>query len=146
MKRSKTARPQSGHRHQPSYALEGLEPRQLFAATFSDTVPTGFVDTKVADQLSTPTSMDAAPDGRIFISEQDGTIWVVKNGVKLSTPFAHLSPNFEVERGLLGIVLDPNFETNHFLYTYYTSNDAVQHNRIVRLVANGDVSTGTETT
>src|SRR5436190_15663137 len=100
---------QTLHRATRGCALETLEGRQLLS-----TVPSGFVDTRIAGGLSTPTSLDAAPDGRIFIAEQDGTILIVKNNTLLSTPFAKLNVNSDVEQGLLGLELDPNFATNHY--------------------------------
>src|SRR5690349_22178106 len=79
------------------------------------TVPAGFTDTLVAGGLTNPTAMALAPDGRIFVCEQGGTLRVIKNGVLLSTPFLTLSVDSNGERGLLGIAFDPNFATNHFL-------------------------------
>jgi len=136
---------QTLHRATRGCALETLEGRQLLS-----TVPSGFVDTRIAGGLSTPTSLDAAPDGRIFIAEQDGTILIVKNNTLLSTPFAKLNVNSDVEQGLLGLELDPNFATNHYLYVYIntpTDDPAGSHNRVDRLTANGDTMVaGSQTT
>src|SRR4029077_7857856 len=44
------------------------------------------------------------------------------------------------ERGLLGVALDPNFQSNHFLYVYYTATTPAVHNRVSRFTANGDVA------
>ena len=64
--------------------------------------------------------MEIAPDGRIFVCQQGGSLRVIKNGVLLSTPFVTLSVDPNGERGLLGIAFDPNFATNNFIYLYYT--------------------------
>jgi glucose/arabinose dehydrogenase len=93
----------------------------------------------VAAGLTSPTAMDLAPDGRLFIAEQGGTLRVVKNGALLPTPFLSLSVSSQGERGLLGIAFDPNFTTNHFVYVYYTVSTSPVHNRISRFTANGDV-------
>ena len=42
----------------------------------------------------------------------------------------HLSVDSNGERGLLGVELDPNFATNHFLYLYYTVPGSPPHNRL----------------
>jgi glucose/arabinose dehydrogenase len=102
------------------------------------TVPAGFSESLVAEGLSDPTAMALAPDGRLFICEQGGQLRVVSNGVLLSQPFATLTVNAEGERGLLGVTFDPAFETNHFVYVYYTATTPVVHNRVSRLTANGD--------
>jgi glucose/arabinose dehydrogenase len=103
------------------------------------TVPAGFTDTLVAGGLTTPTAMALAPDGRIFVCEQGGTLRVIKNGVLLSTPFLTVTVDSAGERGLLGIAFDPNFVSNQLVYVYYTSPNPA-HNRVSRFTANGDVA------
>ena len=45
------------------------------------TLPSGFIDETFARGLSSPTAMDFALGGRLFITEQGGTVRVVKEGV-----------------------------------------------------------------
>jgi glucose/arabinose dehydrogenase len=77
------------------------------------TVPPGFTDSLVAAGLTNPTAMAFAPDGRIFVCEQGGTLRVIKNGVLLATPFLTVTVDSSGERGLLGVAFDPNFVSNH---------------------------------
>jgi len=77
-------------------------------------LPSGFVETTFATGLSSPTAMDFAPDGRLFVCLQGGTLRVIKNGALLPTPFLTLTVDSAGERGLLGIAFDPNFATNNF--------------------------------
>lgn len=109
-----------------------------FATTNGATLPAGFTETAISG-LSNPTAMEIAPDGRIFVCQQDGGLRVIKNGVLLPTPFLTLSVDPSGERGLLGIAFDPNFATNNFLYLYYTVSTSPRHNRVSRFTANGDV-------
>jgi glucose/arabinose dehydrogenase len=44
-----------------------------------------------------------------------------------------LDVNSDGERGALGIVLDPRFKSNHFLYVYYTNASPLE-NRVARFV------------
>ena len=104
------------------------------------TLPTGFVETQIASGLSSPTAMDFAPDGRIFVCLQGGNLRVVKNGAVLSTPFLTLTVDSSGERGLLGVAFDPSFATNNFVYVYYTVPGSPAHNRVSRFTANGDVA------
>jgi glucose/arabinose dehydrogenase len=102
------------------------------------TLPAGFTETQISG-LSSPTAMELAPDGRIFVCLQGGSLRVIKDGVLLATPFLTLSVDPSGERGLLGIAFDPNFATNKFLYLYYTVTSTPRHNRVSRFTANGDV-------
>ena len=110
----------------------------LVSATYGATLPAGFVETQIPG-LSQPSAMEIAPDGRIFVCEQGGSLRVIKNGVLLATPFLTLSVDSNGERGLLGIAFDPNFATNNFLYVYYTVSSTPRRNRVSRFTANGDV-------
>jgi glucose/arabinose dehydrogenase len=111
----------------------------IFSSLTAATLPAGFVETQISG-LSSPTAMDFAPDGRLFVCLQGGNLRVIKNGVLLSTPFLTLTVDSAGERGLLGIAFDPNFATNNFVYVYYTVPGSPAHNRVSRFTANGDVA------
>jgi glucose/arabinose dehydrogenase len=112
-------------------------------------LPTGFSEFVLAGGLTAPTGMAVAPDGRLFVTEQGGTLRVVKGGALLPTPFATLTTDDAGERGLLGVALDPNFAQNQFVYVYYTVPAAAGRapfNRVSRLTASGDTAVaGSET-
>ena len=117
----------------------------LFAGILSSsvsaaTLPAGFSESVVASGMSVPTAMAQAPDGRIFVTEQAGSLRVIKNGALLATPFVTVSTTASGERGLLGVAFDPNFVENHYVYVYYTVPTAPIHNRVSRFTANGDVA------
>ncbi len=119
----------------------GLASFALLAPTIrAATVPSGFTETLVASGLRSPTAMQFAPDGRLFVCEQTGALRVIKNGALLSAPFLTLSVNSSGERGLLGVAFDPDFISNQFVYVYYTTASNPIHNRISRFTANGDVA------
>ena len=103
-------------------------------------LPPGFEDLTVVSGFASPTAMEFAPDGRLFVAEQGGTLRVVKNGALLTTPFVTLPVDTSGERGLLGIAFDPNFQTNQYVYVFYTALTPAVHNRISRFKANGDVA------
>jgi glucose/arabinose dehydrogenase len=112
----------------------------VLCSLYAATLPSGFTETMIANGLSSPTAMDFAPDGRLFVCLQGGSLRVIKNGALLSTPFLTLSVDSSGERGLLGIAFDPNFATNNFIYVYYTVPGSPPHNRVSRFTANGDVA------
>jgi glucose/arabinose dehydrogenase len=111
-------------------------------ATAADaaTVPDGFTDTTVVTGISSATAMQFAPDGRLFVAQQNGRLRVVQNGTLLSTPFLTLTVDASGERGLLGVAFDPAFETNNYVYVYYTATSPNIHNRVSRFTANGNVA------
>jgi glucose/arabinose dehydrogenase len=108
--------------------------------TRAATLPSGFTETLVASGLSSPTAMQFAPDGRLFVAEQGGRLRVIRDGALLPTPFLTVTVSSSGERGLLGVAFDPQFATNQFVYVYYTATTPTIHNRISRFTANGDVA------
>ena len=104
-----------------------------FAA--ASTLPTGFSDRQFVSGLNVPTAMQFSPDGRLFVSEKEGNLKVIKDGALLSTPFASFSVNSQGESGLIGIAFDPNFSSNGYVYVYYTTSSSPVHNRISRITA-----------
>jgi glucose/arabinose dehydrogenase len=84
------------------------------------TLPPNFARSQVVGGLASPTAMEFAPDGRLFVAEQRGTLRVVKAGGKVAT-FLDISGRVDSagERGLLGVVFDPGFSKNRFVYLYY---------------------------
>jgi glucose/arabinose dehydrogenase len=138
----------SGRARRPAFSFIFASCLILCAAfeTRAATVPAGFTDTLVAGDLANATAMAMAPDGRIFVCLQNGALRVVKNGALLPTPFHTVAVNALGERGLLGVAFDPNFNTNGFVYVYYTTASSPIHNRVSRFTANGDVAVaGSET-
>ncbi|HZP25878.1 MAG TPA: PQQ-dependent sugar dehydrogenase [Dehalococcoidia bacterium] len=85
-----------------------------------------------------PVDLAFAPDGRLFYNELGGNIRVVQDGRLQAQPFATLTvvrqPGYD-EHGLLGLALDPQFESNHFVYVFYSvpnSDGSPQKQRVVR--------------
>ena len=106
----------------------------------STVLDSGFQETVYASGMSVVTSMGWAPDGsnRLFVSQQNGTVRIVKNGVLLATPFTSISPiNTSVQAGLLGFCFDPNFVVNHYVYFFVTVSATEQ--QIIRLTDTNDI-------
>jgi glucose/arabinose dehydrogenase len=101
-------------------------------------LPTGFTEQLVAGGLSAATAMAFAPDGRIFVTEQGGTVRIIKNSVLLPQPFVTVHTQKVGERGLLGVTLHPAFSTNGWVYVYHTALTPNIHNRVTRFTADGD--------
>jgi glucose/arabinose dehydrogenase len=87
------------------------------------TVPNGFSDTVAISGLTLPTDVAFSPDGRVFVGEKSGVIKVFDSLADTTpTVFADLRTqvhNF-LDRGLLGLTLDPEFPTRPYVYALYT--------------------------
>ena len=67
-----------------------------------------------------PLDMDVDSTGRVFYVQRAGKINVYDPGTQLTTTAATLSVLVEHTHGMHGIVLDPSFATNKWLYIYYS--------------------------
>jgi glucose/arabinose dehydrogenase len=82
---------------------------------------------EVADGFSRPDFLTHAGDGsgRIFVVEQDGRIWILKDSETLETPFLDVRDIISrdaSERGLLGLAFHPDFEDNAQFFINYTDS------------------------
>jgi len=114
----------------------------LVRFTGGATQPSGFTKNEAwVVGLNNATAFAQAPDARLFVAEQGGTLRIVKNGALLATPFATVAVDSAGERGLIGVALHPNFAANGYVYLYSTrASGGVSHNRISRFTAAGDVA------
>jgi glucose/arabinose dehydrogenase len=90
------------------------------AQTFVD--PQFVTETVAVLPPYTPVGLTFAPDGRLFVWLKGGVVRIVKNGALLPTPFLDIQAQVNQcqDRGLLGLALDPNFASNHFVYLFRT--------------------------
>lgn len=100
-------------------------------------LPTGFTDVVVAN-VSGPTAVEALPDGRVIVLEQNGTLRRV-DATDVANPIVTAMGSLTVcsnsERGLLGFTPDPGFFGSGFVYIYYTLPSGQPggcHNRVSR--------------
>jgi len=90
-----------------------------------------------------PVALAFAPDGRLFYTEKNtGDVRVVgADGVLQREPVIHLNTSGLVERGMLGIALDPDYQHNGYIWVYHTAEGTARDypaNQIVRFhEANG---------
>jgi glucose/arabinose dehydrogenase/PKD repeat protein len=92
------------------------------------TVLPGFSERVIFTGLVAPTAMRFSSDGRVFVAEKSGLVKVFPS---LTDPEAIVVADLTAEvydywdRGLLDIVLDPDFPTRPFLYALYTMDGRV---------------------
>ena len=85
-----------------------------------------------------PVALAFAPDGPLFYTEKEtGGVRVVNpDGLLQSEPVIELPTDNFVERGMLGIAIDPNFTENHYIWVYHTQPNTIEPpfpiNKVVR--------------
>jgi len=87
----------------------GRQPTPGEGVTGALVLPSGFKSDVMATGLTGATAFEIAGDGRIFLSEQTGSLRVVKKGKLLAEPFMSLTVDATWERGLLGVTVAPDF-------------------------------------
>ena len=92
------------------------------------TLPAGFQETTAFSGLDQPMAVEFAANGRVFVAEKSGRIKVFDN-LSDTTPtlFADLRTKVHDywDRGLEGMVLDPNFPTRPYVYVHYVHDAAI---------------------
>ncbi len=98
-------------------------PPALPQTFFSGDVPVRVVP--VAKGLSHPWSLAFLPGGEMLVTERDGRLRIIRNGVLDPTPVAGVPPVFaRVLGGLLDVALHPRFAENRILYLSYAKGRA----------------------
>ena len=116
------------------FALLALHPTMTLALPAD--IADGFTRTVLADGLANPVDFEIAADGRIFILDRFGKLWVrLPDGSMVLA--ADIPVYHESEAGLIGIALDPDFATNDLLYLYYSPPTPSEH-RLSRFKMNGN--------
>jgi glucose/arabinose dehydrogenase len=85
-----------------------------------------------------PMELGPTPDGRVLYIERAGRIKIYKPDSDTTVLAGHLDVNYNLEDGLLGLAIDPNFASNNWIYLYYTPNGQIPENILSRFTMNGD--------
>jgi len=78
----------------------------------------------IAEELEFPWGMAALPNGDLLVTEREGRLRLIQSNSLVDAPLTGLPEDILVEGqgGLLGIVLDPAFDTNRKLYLSYSKD------------------------
>ncbi|AYN67199.1 PKD domain-containing protein [Euzebyella marina] len=101
-------------------------------------LPDDFQQVPLLTGLANATTMQFAPDGRIFILDRYGEVIIYKTDTQTSVSAGTVPVFHEFEEGLLGIAFDPDFITNNYIYLHYAVLGQ-STNRVSRFTMNGDV-------
>ena len=79
----------------------------------------------LTDKLEKPWGIAVLPDGRLLITQKEGTMRIVTTAGEVSVPITGIPPvNSKAQGGLLGVTIDPAFATNRMVYWAFSENTA----------------------
>ncbi len=105
------------------------EPEEAIISRDSAPSAADVVLTEIASGFNRPLYATHADDGseRLFVVEQTGKVWIIKDGVRVQQPYLDLSAlvtatanNTYSEQGLLGLAFHPEYATNGRFFVNYT--------------------------
>jgi glucose/arabinose dehydrogenase len=107
-------------------------PQLTFRATAVSTQEPVLERTVWLDGMNRPWDLAFLPDGAALVTERGGRVLYVAPGS--DEPQLVVEPsdvNAQTQSGMLGIAVDPDFDTNRFFYTFMSSNrDGSMDNRV----------------
>lgn len=86
-----------------------------------------FRSTVIGKGLEDPTDLAVSPDGRVFVAERAGRVRILGAEVRATPALELADATVSAESGLTSLALDPEFESNGFVFLAYASEtrDAV---------------------
>jgi glucose/arabinose dehydrogenase len=108
------------------------------AADDGATLASNFRKTVLADDTFNPYQLDVAPDGRVFWVEQHGKFRVWNPATGVASLVADVPVWFSNDNGLIGIALDRNFQSNGWVYLFYSAV-SVDEQRVSRFTVTNNV-------
>lgn len=113
--------------------VETKEPNTKHTPAFAGQTRIGSVKTSTAfeakaisSDLKSPWAVTSLPDGRLLINEKGGTMRIATTTGTVSEPITGLPAVVSAgQGGLLGVTIDPAFETNRMVYWVFSEKSGV---------------------
>ncbi len=96
-----------------------------------------FVKSVLVDKLDEPMEFTFVNEGKILFVERKGDVKQYDPTTKETKVVGHINVNTkyknrlgqvrEAEEGLMGVIADPNFKQNHWVYVYYAHPNETKH-------------------
>ena len=97
-----------------------------------------YAKTVLAQGLDEPLQMAVLPNNNVVIVERKGAVKLYNAQAKQTKTIASLNVYYGIEDGLLGVVADPGFKNNHWIYLYYAPAGRDSLDRLSRFELIGD--------
>ncbi|MFD2203014.1 PQQ-dependent sugar dehydrogenase [Shivajiella indica] len=98
-----------------------------------------FTKITLIEKLDEPMEIEVLKDGRILFIERRGKIKIFEPQSGLAKDIGFIPVYSESEDGLLGLAKDPGFETNQWIYLYYSPQGELSVNRLSRFTLVDDI-------
>jgi len=107
------------------------------------TGPAGFAIADHVTGLGPTTDLGFLPDGRMVIVEKDGAVRLRAADGTVTAAGSFPVDTTSLEKGLLGVAVDPDFATERRLFLYYSASDAaggtsLDRHRVVSVLLKAD--------
>ncbi|MGV3761977.1 PQQ-dependent sugar dehydrogenase [Parapedobacter sp.] len=99
---------------------------------------TRYTRTVLAEGLDEPMQMVILPGNDVLFVERKGGVRLYKDATKELRAVANFEVFSGIEDGLLGVVADPDYEKNHWLYFYYAVGGENAVSRLSRMEFRND--------
>ena len=109
----------------------------IWCHTLTAQFPDNFQRDELVTRLTNPVKFDFASDGQVFIIDRYGELLIYKPTLQTTVSGGTLPVFHDLEDGLIGIALDPDFELNSQIYLHY-SPLSPSVNRVSRFTMNED--------
>ncbi|UZR95379.1 ThuA domain-containing protein [Chondrinema litorale] len=97
-----------------------------------------FVKKVFTTNLEEPMELEVLPNGKILFIERKGAVKLYDPKTEALKVISHLDVFKDLEDGLLGFAIDPNFEENNRLFFYYSPPGEKPIQRLSRFTMLGD--------
>ncbi len=95
--------------------------------------------------LDEPMELEMLPDGNLLFIERSGAIKLYEPKLGETRTVAKMNVHTEHEDGLLGLALDPNYGTNHWIYLFYSPVGTEPKQHVSRFeLKDGEIDFATE--
>lgn len=94
--------------------------------------PERFQKIELASNLNEPAELQVLPNGDVLFIERTGTVKLFDAEESKVRVLARISVFHDLEDGLLGLALDPDFAQNHFVYFFYSPAGEKEVQRVSR--------------
>lgn len=88
---------------------------------------TGYSSEVMAENLDVPWALAFLPDDRMIFTQRGGKLSIMEGKAVKTLGQVNVTQNSE--SGFLGIAVDPDFNSNHYIYVYYSLGDSNQISR-----------------
>jgi len=107
--------------------------------SIEQTSPVLFDVVTVAENLFVPWSLVFTSESRILVSERNGDLRVIEDGILREKALAHFNVSQKSEEGLMGLAIDPDYGSNHKIFACLaTENEVGFHDSVISFTDNDD--------